>query len=150
MIWSPANSQTYAVTQSRNVLNRSMGAYAASEQEAACTSDCVVKGGRNSGYCESQCRFAAPPSVVQMRERAPLPKVYPPALDYDIPYANYGPYYNGYPVPTFPRAVRVMRGNASPLTSPINVTAPLNGIGIEGGNKGCRQTPGGKWFCPAQ
>lgn len=148
MIWSHANSQSYSASRLRDIPNRTASAYSGALQEAQCTSDCVVKGGRNSAYCDSQCRFGAAPLTSQMRARAPLAKIHGPALDYDIPYANYGPYYNGYPVPTFPRAVRLMRGVASPQSSPINVPAPLNGIALISGQSGCQQLPNGGWRCP--
>lgn len=150
MIWSPANSQSYAFTRAQQSLNRGPASFATALEHAECTSDCVVKGRRNSGYCGSQCRFASPPSVLQINQRAALPKVYPPALDYQIPFQNYNPQYNGYPVPTFPRAVRLMRGNASPQTSPINnIRPPLDGIGVIGGGvNSCFKIQGGQWVCP--
>jgi len=150
MIWSPANSQSYAAARLRETPNREASAYTGAMSEAKCASDCVVKGHRNSGYCTSQCRFASPPLEAQIRARAPLKHIQTPALDYSIPYANYGPFFNGYPVPTFPRAVRLMRGVASPQTSPINVTAPLNGIGLITGQSGCQQLSNGGWRCPQQ
>lgn len=152
MIWSPANSASYASARraTADARDHSADSHATAMNDAKCTSDCVVKGGHNSGYCDSQCRFAMPASISQVRSRAPLPRVYGPALDYQIPYANYGPLFNGYGPPDFPRAVRLMRGNLGPQTSPINVPAPLNGIGLITGQSGCQQLPNGAWRCPQQ
>lgn len=75
MVWSRANSQSYAAARMRDTQNRSALSNIGAISDAQCTSDCVVKSGRNSGYCASACRFDAGkqplPAQVGWRAHAP-------------------------------------------------------------------------------